>query len=85
MNIHGFLVMAIYIISRDRAGDGSGLIIKSNFNCILLHYNNVTKFERVSFTLFLCTVYDMRAWGGGGVVVCAENPLGQACALTRLI
>lgn len=28
--------MAIYIISRDGVGDGSGLIIKSSLNCILL-------------------------------------------------
>ena len=32
MNIHSSLVMAVYIISRDGVGDGSGLIIKSSFN-----------------------------------------------------
>lgn len=35
--------MAIYIISRDVFRDGSGLIIRSTFNCILLHDNDVSK------------------------------------------
>lgn len=43
--------MAVYIISRDGAGDGSGLIIKSSFNCILLHYNDVTELARLSHSL----------------------------------
>lgn len=51
MNIHVSLVMAVYIISRDGAGDGSGLIIKSSFNCILLHYNDVTE---LALSLSLC-------------------------------
>lgn len=57
MNIHGSLVMAVYIISRDGAGDGSGLIIKSSFNCILLHYNDVTKLARLSLSPSLCVLY----------------------------
>ena len=43
MNIHRSLVMAVYTISRDGVGDGSGLIIKSIFNCILLHHNDVNE------------------------------------------
>lgn len=37
------LVMAVYTISRDGVGHRSGLIIKSNFNCIHLYYNDVNK------------------------------------------
>lgn len=64
MNIHSSLVMAVYIISRDRVGDGSGLIIKSSFNCILLHYNDVSELARLSLFLYIC----VRVRGGGGSV-----------------
>lgn len=87
MNIHGSLVMAVYIISRDGAGDGSGLIIKSSFNCILLHYNDVTKLARLSRSPCLCVLY-ITCMYERGVVVCAENTLGHQaplCVLTRLI
>lgn len=68
MNIHGSLVMAVYIISRDGAGDGSGLIIKSSFNCILLHYNDVTKLAR-RLCVCVCPMYNVHV-GEEGVVVC---------------
>lgn len=77
--------MAVYIISRDGAGDGSGLIIKSSFNCILLHYNDVTKLAR---RLCVCAypMYNVHVRGGGGG--CAGNTLGHQaplCDLTQLI
>lgn len=53
MNIHSSLVMAVYIISRDGVGDGSGLIIKSSFNCILLHYNDVSELARLPLSLYV--------------------------------
>lgn len=58
MNIHSSLVMTVYIISRDGVGDGSGLIIKSSFNCILLYYNDGSELARLP--LCLC-IY---IWGG---------------------
>ncbi len=46
--------MAVYIISRDGVGDGSGLIIKSSFNCILLHYNDVSELARLPLCVSVC-------------------------------
>lgn len=62
--------MVVYIISRDGAGDGSGLIIKSSFNCILLHYNDVTKLARLylSPSLSLCVLYITCMCARGGCV-----------------
>lgn len=76
--------MAVYIISRDGAGDGSGLIIKSSFNCILLHYNDVTELARLSLSLSLCILY-LTCEGGGCVwVVYAENTWGHQAPLRIL-
>lgn len=77
MNIHSSLLMAVYIISRDAAGDGSGLIIKSSFNCILLHYNDVSKLARLALSLCICTVCGFLR--GGGHVSC------HLCLLPQLI
>lgn len=53
MNIHSSLVMAVYIISGDGVGDGYGLIIKSSFNCILRHCDDVSELARVFLSLFM--------------------------------
>lgn len=50
--------MAVYTISRDGVGDGSGLIIKSIFNCILLHHNDVNE---------LASLPHSEGGGGGSV------------------
>lgn len=50
--------MAVYTISRDGVGDGSGLIIKSIFNCILLHHNDVNELASLPHS----------EGGGGGAV-----------------
>ena len=65
MNIHSSVVMAIYIISRDGVGDGSGLIIRSSFNCILPHYNDVSVLARLPLSLY--TVYVSKMGGGSEI------------------
>lgn len=70
MNIHSSLVMADYIMSRDGVGDGSGLIIKSSFNCILPHYHDVTESARLPLSLHTVCVHvcvsegvELEMWG----------------------
>lgn len=82
MNIHSSLVMAVYIISRDGVGDGSGLIIKSSFNCILLHYNDVSELARLPLSLCACVCESE------GDESCGRTTLGDIrhpCLLPRLI
>lgn len=55
--------MAVYIISRDAAADGSGLIIKSSFNCILLHYNDVSELARPALSMCICMCLSKRDRG----------------------
>lgn len=73
MNIHSSLVMAVYTISRDGVGDGSGLIIKSSFNCILLHYNDVSELARLPLSLCVC----VRVSEGGRQ--CRQSTFGHLC------
>lgn len=78
MNIHSSLVMAVYIISRDGVGDGSGLIIKSSFNCILLHYNDVSELARLPLSLCACVC----AWERGGRELWADYTRGHQASLS---
>lgn len=83
MNIHSSLVMPVYIISRDGVGDGSGLIIKSSFNCILLHYNDVSELARLSLSFYICVCVQAL-----GEERCGWSTLGDIrhpCLLLQLI
>jgi len=61
MNIHSSVIIAVCTISRDGVGDVFGLIIKCSFNCILLHYNDVSELARLSFSLCACVCARMLA------------------------
>lgn len=83
MNIHSSLVMAVYTISRDGVGDGSGLIIKSSFNCILLHYNDVSELARLPLSLYTGCEWGKRDVGGlhSGTSGILRLLLGLICRL----